>query len=175
MWLFNNSPNAHKDYSIQVPIQIKVFKDRIQFWNPGQLPNQWTAVNLTREHPSMPFNPDIAAAFFRAGLIESWGRGTIKMISETRRMGLPLPIFEFDDLGCRVEFRSSEKGSVKRSGKSSEKILEFMRADAEITIAEIAQKLNISTRAVEKQIAKLKAENKIVRKGSARAGYWEVL
>lgn len=29
---------AHKDYSGGVPIQIKVFKDRIMIWNDGQLP-----------------------------------------------------------------------------------------------------------------------------------------
>ncbi len=50
-------------------------------WNPGQLPADWTLEKLMAKHASHPFNPDIANAFFRAGLIESWGRG-IERITE---------------------------------------------------------------------------------------------
>ncbi len=66
---------AHKDYGSGIPIQIKVYDNKIILWNSGQLPESWTVDNLLREHPSIPYNPDIAQAFFRAGLIESWGRG----------------------------------------------------------------------------------------------------
>jgi len=44
------------------------------FWNDGQLPDNWTIDKPIKKHPSQPYNPDIANAFFRAGLIESWGR-----------------------------------------------------------------------------------------------------
>jgi ATP-dependent DNA helicase RecG len=40
-------------------------------WNPGALPAEWTVETLTQKHSSRPFNPDIANAFFRAGMIES--------------------------------------------------------------------------------------------------------
>ena len=33
---------SHKDYSGGVPIQISVYKDKIIFWNEGQLPENWT-------------------------------------------------------------------------------------------------------------------------------------
>jgi ATP-dependent DNA helicase RecG len=64
---------AHKDYSSGNPIQIKVYKDRIVLWNAGRLPETWTVDTLFKDHPSIPFNPDIATAFFRAGMIEAWG------------------------------------------------------------------------------------------------------
>jgi len=32
------------------------------------------------KHPSKPFNPLLANAFFRAGYIESWGRGIEKIL-----------------------------------------------------------------------------------------------
>jgi ATP-dependent DNA helicase RecG len=73
---------AHKDYGSGNPIQIKVYEDRINFWNAGQLPDSLTVDSLMTDHPSIPFNPDIATAFFRAGLIEAWGRGTLKIIEE---------------------------------------------------------------------------------------------
>jgi ATP-dependent DNA helicase RecG len=65
---------AHKDYGSGNPIQIKVYKDRINLWNAGQLPDNLTLDNLLTDHPSIPYNPDIATTFFRAGLIEAGGR-----------------------------------------------------------------------------------------------------
>ena len=63
---------VHKDYSSGVPIQISVYEDKIIFWNSGQLPENWTVGRLFEKHASMPYNPLIANAFFRAGLIEAW-------------------------------------------------------------------------------------------------------
>ena len=58
---------AHKDYASAVPIQISVFPDHITFWNAGQLPESWTTEKLFESHPSSPYNPLIANAFFRSG------------------------------------------------------------------------------------------------------------
>lgn len=67
------------------------------------------------EHPSIPFNPDIATAFFRAGLIEAWGRGSLKIVRERKEARLPAPIFTYDLSGFRIEFK-------KEAGKSSDEI-----------------------------------------------------
>ena len=64
---------VHKDYSSGIPIQISVYDDKIVLWNSGQLPRDWTLERLLGKHPSAPYNPLIAGAFFRAGYIESWG------------------------------------------------------------------------------------------------------
>lgn len=63
----------HKDYSSGIPIQISVYEHQIVIWNPGQLPERWTLDKLMGKHPSNPFNPLLASAFFRAGYVESWG------------------------------------------------------------------------------------------------------
>jgi len=96
---------AHKDYSGNVPIQISVYEDKIIFWNEGQLPENWTIENLLTKHPSKPYNPDIANALFRSGYIESWGRGTLKIITEFMKAGLPQPSYYYDMSGFFVEFR----------------------------------------------------------------------
>lgn len=57
------------------------------------------------KHPSKAYNPDIANALFRSGYIESWGRGTLKMMKECELAGLPLPTYFYDMLGFFVEFR----------------------------------------------------------------------
>ena len=96
---------AHKDYSRGVPIQISVYIDKIIIWNEGQLPENWTVKNLLEKHASRPYNPDIANALFRSGYIESWGRGTIKIIRECKQAGIPDPVFSYDSSDISVEFR----------------------------------------------------------------------
>ena len=66
-------------------------------------------------------------------------------------------------------------GSEKSSEKSSEKILILLRAEPELAAREIAQRIGISSRAVEKQIAKLRQEGRLRRIGPSKGGHWEVL
>jgi len=85
---------AHKDYAYGYPIQISVYDDKLMIWNEGRLPENWTVEKLLQKHSSKPRNPDIANAFFRAGYIEAWGRGTIKIIEQSKKHGLPTPEFK---------------------------------------------------------------------------------
>ena len=64
---------VHRDYRIPSKIQIRIFDDRIEFWNPGRLPEGWTVETLKEEHTSEPFNPLIARIFFLGGICgRSW-------------------------------------------------------------------------------------------------------
>lgn len=96
---------AHKDYSGSAPIQISVYNNKIIIWNEGQLPENWTVKTLLEKHASRPYNPDIANALFRSGYIESWGRGTIKIIRECKQAGIPDPVFRYDSSDISLEFR----------------------------------------------------------------------
>ncbi len=98
---------THKDYSVSTPIQISVYPDKLIFWNPGQLPDNWTIDNLSIKHPSIPFNPDIANTLFRSGYIESWGRGTLKILEQCKRSELPEPKYKYDMSGFFVLFRKN--------------------------------------------------------------------
>jgi ATP-dependent DNA helicase RecG len=96
---------AHKDYSVGAPIQISVYNDKLMIWNYGQLPESWTIENLMKKHSSIPHNPDIANSFFRAGYIEAWGRGTIKIIEQCKEHQLPIPKFSNNGNDFWVIFR----------------------------------------------------------------------
>lgn len=126
---------------------------------------------LKEKHPSVPFNPAIANAFFRAGRTEAWGRGTLKIFEECRKSGIPEPVFKYELLGFWIEF---SLGSDAGSEKSSEKILELLEKDNRITISQLASALNISTRAVEKHFSSLKKEIRLKRIGGKKDGYWEL-
>ena len=101
---------AHKEYSGGVPIQISVYTDKIIIWNEGQLPENWTVKNLLEKHASRPYNPDIANALFRSGYIESWGRGTLKIIRECKQSGNPRTCFQ---LRFKRHFSGVQKGYLQ--------------------------------------------------------------
>ena len=94
---------AHKDYSGS-HIQIKVYPDKLTFWNAGVLPQGLTVALLKKAHPSHPHNKLIADTFYAAGLIERWGHGTVKMVRECVKAGLPEPTFEEYGGGILVTF-----------------------------------------------------------------------
>jgi len=93
----------HRNY-FGPPIQISIYDDRFMVWNPGQLPEELTIEDLRIKHASYPRNSIIADVFFKAGLIETWGRGTIKIIEECQKAGLPEPKFEIMSGGIAVTF-----------------------------------------------------------------------
>lgn len=141
---------SHKDYSGGVPIQISVYNDKIMFWNDGQLPENWTVENLIKKHPSKPFNPDIANAFFRSGYIESWGRGTIKIIEKCKEAGLPMPLYYHESSGFWVEFRKdiyneSHLQSLDLNSRQIKAILYTKKTNGKITNSEY-QKINECSR-----------------------------
>ena len=70
--------------------------------------------------------------------------------------------------------KSSEKTKLG-SEKSSEKIIQLMMTKANITIKEISEQIGLSTRAIEKNISKLKAENRIERIGGDKGGQWKII
>lgn len=94
----------HKDYSSTF-IFLRVYDDRLEIWNPGNLPEELNIEKLKGKHSSYPRNIHIAGIFFKAGYVESWGRGTNKIISACIDAGLPEPVIEEDEGGLRVIFR----------------------------------------------------------------------
>lgn len=97
----------HRDYAATAPIQIRVYDDRILLWNPGRLPDDWTVERLAEDHASRPYNPQIAYAFFRAGMIEGWGRGIARINSACDAAGNPRPEWRIEPGGVWLEFQYS--------------------------------------------------------------------
>lgn len=68
-----------------------------------------------------------------------------------------------------------QESSLKSSLKSSQKILELISASPSITISEIADRLGMTTRGVDKNIKRLKEQGVIRRVGPDKGGHWEVI
>lgn len=65
-------------------------------------------------------------------------------------------------------------GSVENE-KSSVEIIRMLEANSKVTAAQMAEKLGITTRAVEKQLANLRKKGVIIRVGPNKGGHWEVV
>ncbi|WES99879.1 ATP-binding protein [Chryseobacterium arthrosphaerae] len=159
---------VHKDYASGIPIQISVYDNQLIIWNEGELPEDWTVAKLKIKHPSRPYNPDIANAFFRSGLIESWGRGTIKILNEAKAAKTPAPVFRYDDSGFYVIF-SFEEGSVEQ------KVLRLIKTDGKTTAIKMAEELSVTERTIKRTLKNLQDSKIIERVGNNRSGEWKVL
>jgi len=82
--------------------QMRVYDDNINLWNEGGLPDGVTLDSLKRSHKSKPRNLLIADVCFKGGLIDAWGRGTISIIDECKKAGLPEPEMKEEDGGFTV-------------------------------------------------------------------------
>lgn len=84
---------AHRDYTSAGAVQVSVFSDRVEVWNPGTLPPPLTPETLRHPHGSIARNPRICEALFLARYIEKYGTGTLMMIRESLDHDLPEPDF----------------------------------------------------------------------------------
>jgi ATP-dependent DNA helicase RecG len=84
---------AHRDYASAGAVQVSVFADRVEVWNPGTLPAPLTTESLRHPHGSIPRNHRLCEALFLARYIEKYGTGTLMMIRESLTHSLPEPDF----------------------------------------------------------------------------------
>ena len=95
-----------------------------------------------------------------------------------------IPVHEECDKSSETKPKSSETKpksserktkSSERKPKSSERILDLIKSDPKIAAAEIAMKIDMSSRGVEKQIKKLRESGIIKRNGADFGGCWEII
>ena len=95
---------VHKLYSGPA-ILMRVFDKSVELWNYGLLPEELTPADLMKKHASYPRNRNIASVFYKAGFIESWGRGYKKIREEFEKAGHPVPAVEESGGGVLVTIK----------------------------------------------------------------------
>lgn len=91
---------CHRDYSIGGgSVAVAIYDDRLEVTSSGSLHFGLTPDALLAPHESLPWNPLIARVLYRRGVIEQWGRGTLKIMELLEQAGLPRPAIE-DAGGC---------------------------------------------------------------------------
>ena len=97
---------------------MALYDDRLEITSAGSLHFGLTPEKLFAPHESRPWNPLIARAFHRRGIIEEWGHGTLKMTDLTSEAGLPMLEIEDDGWCVMVRFRHGQFVPARPGGRT---------------------------------------------------------
>lgn len=185
----------HKDYS-GVHIQMRVFNDRVELWNPGNLPEEISIESLNSVHASIPRNRNIANVFYRAGFIESWGRGINKIQTALRAAHLKDAEFTSEFGGVKITIHrdiewlnenvyniianhvggnKTDMLAVMKLTDKQREILSCIEKEATITAKRLAAMAAMSQRSVERELANLQKMGVIQHVGAPRTGKWIIV
>ena len=190
----------HKDYTGTF-IQMKVFDDHITLWNGGTLPPGYTVEKLMEPHESHPRNRLMANVFYLSGFIEAWGRGYEKIREAFEKEKLEVPVFEEVRGGMMATIKREKFMAIQAKGgvvdndkdvvdvviddvvdKLSERqlvIYKMIRKSVVDGVVEtansIANKINLSSRTIQRDLTRLKDLNVIKHEGPDNGGEWVIL
>lgn len=155
-------------------IQIRVYDDKITIWNDGTLPEEITLESLKHVHSSHPRNPLIADVCFKGGLIDSWGRGTVRIIETCKEAGLPEPELTERDGGFLVTLfkdNLTEEQLVKLGLNARQiKAVQYVKEKGKITNKEYQEINDISNRTATNELKELVEKFGLMKMSGAGAG-----
>lgn len=170
---------SHRDYETTSKVQVRIFDDRMEFWNPGRLPEGWTVETLRQVHESIPRNPAIAKQFFWVKYIEEVGTGTNKIIEWCIDWGLPEPEFEFTGTSLVVTLWKSkldeEYLDTLGLNERQRKAIDYMKKHKKITSKEYAELFSITDRTARNDLKSLLDKKILIQRGtSKKLTYYEL-
>jgi len=173
----------HRDYRASSDSIVKVFNNKIEFYNPGRLPDTISVEDLIlNNYKSTPRNKLIADFCKSLGLIEKYGSGIQRIIEYFNKANLPAPdfkniaegfmvtVFVDDRLGDRLGDKLGDK-----LGDNQKMILKLIEKDPSISLSQLSKAIGISQTAIENNIKKFKEKGILKRFGSAKSGYWKLI
>ena len=166
----------HREYDSPSKVQIRVFPDRVEIWNPGCLPSQLTIEDLKKTHPSIPGNPLLFRQFYRVAYVEDVGGGTLDIIKRCRDGGLPEPQFE-EKMGFFVLtfWRSTvTEDYLEKIGinERQHKAIKFIRQKGRIQRSEYVELCGCSSKTAYNDIQDLVKENILIASGKGKRTYY---
>jgi ATP-dependent DNA helicase RecG len=194
----------HRDYRSSSDSIVKIYDNKIEFYNPGRLPEDITIEKLlSGQYKSTPRNKIIAGICKDMHLIEKYGSGIGRVRDYFKEESSPDPTFGNISEGFQVtvfgnEFfnetendiekgleRGPEKGPEKGLERGPEKgpekvtvnqqkIVDTIRNNPFVTREELVEIVGISLSKIKENIAKLKTKGLIERVGSDKGGYWKI-
>ncbi len=173
---------VHRDY-MGVHTQMKVYDDRITIWNDGKLPDGIDQEKLFAEHASQPRNRNLANAFYKAGFIETWGRGINKIRQGLKNAQLQEPKIEnnasgtlltiYRNVGVDGTVNGGNMAVMKLTERQSS-IVSCLAENPDITARQVAVIMDVPQRTIERELSVLQKMAILHREGSPRTGKWVI-
>ena len=171
---------CHRDYGLQGgSISVAIYDDRLEITNTGTLPPGITIEELTEPHTSQIRNDLIADTFYRRGIIEQWGRGTVKMVELTEEAGLVPPEFEERGGEIVVRFRPVHYVPPTRIEHDlsdlQRNILKVIAKAGEASLSDILEALgDVPRRTVQDNLQTLRSLDLVELEGRGRGARWRL-
>ena len=163
----------HRDY-IGAHTQLKIYPDKLMLWNEGKLPDEIKIEDLKKNHLSKPRNELLADIFFKAGLIEAWGRGTVEIVNFCKDYGLPEPEFAEYFGGFMVTFYKDlyVEEILRRKGLNERQIkaVMYVKERGKITNKEYQSLTGASKSTATRELKELVETHFLQRKGTTGKG-----
>ena len=173
---------AHADYFSEIHSTVRAYDNSIEFQNPGSFPVDLKMVGLSLV--SQPRNPNILRFFKLAKLSENGGYG-IDKINEWKQLTGSEVSSNSNITYSEVKFLmpiSTRKDQVASNGTKSDtkndiknQILALIEANNSVTIGALTEATGTPRRTIARIIDELKKQEILIRHGSARSGYWEIV
>jgi len=168
---------VHRDYTAPSNVQVEIYDDRIEIWNPGRLLPGITIEDLyKKEHRSVIRNKLLAQIFYDIGYIEKYGSGTIKIVDLCRRHGLPSPEFKEFFGGFSVIFRKDvyTEEYLRNLGLNERQIkaVMYVKERGKITNKEYREITGLSDEGARIDVNELVKKGVLLSKGKGRNAHY---
>lgn len=168
---------VHRDYTAPSNVQVEIYDDRIEIWNPGNLLPGITIEDLyKKEHKSVIRNRQIAQVFYDIGYIEKYGSGTIKIIELCKLHGIPLPDFKEVTAGFLVTFRKDiyTEDHLVRLGLNERQIkaVMYVKERGKVTNKEYREMTGLSDEGARIDLNELVEKGILLSKGKGRNAHY---
>ena len=184
---------CHRDWTLSGDIKIEFYDDRVQIFSPGSLPDGLTLENIKMGMVAKR-NKIIVDTLDKADVIENYASG-VRRIFEDYAHFKKQPEYYISDNGVIVtlfnrnyDIQNDGQNDGQNGGQNGgqndgqkistkdrlEKIIKYIESDSAITADRLKDLLNVSKRTIERDIEKLRKDNKIEYVGSAKDGRWIV-
>ena len=160
---------VHRDYRDSSDSVIKIYDDRIEFFNPGDLYDDLTISQLeSNNYKSKTRNKLIALMFKECGLIEKYGSGISRIRKFCKEHGILEPKFQEMQKGFQVTIYKQKTDEGINEGIKS--LYTFIKSNPKQRTSQISKSLNVPQKTIERWIKELKKEDKIEYYGSKKTG-----
>ncbi|MCK4345166.1 MAG: hypothetical protein KAX05_07745 [Bacteroidales bacterium] len=167
---------VHRDYRDSSDSVIKIFNNKIEFYNPGKLFGDLTIDDLlSNNYSSKIRNKLIAAMFKETGIIEKYGSGIRRIMNIFKSSGIIKPKFEEFQNGFKVTLFKEKISEGVNEGVSegvNNKIdlLNYIIANPGLRTNHLSEKTKVPQKTIERWLRELKTEKKAVYRGSPKTG-----
>lgn len=162
----------HRDYRSSSDSIVKIFDHKIEFYNPGRLPDTIAIDDLlNNNYRSTPRNKLIADFAKSVGIIEKYGSGIQRVVNYFKEAKLPNPAFENISDGFQVVVYDGVKENVVEN-VVEKKITSLIKRNPQISAKNLGKELKLTERTIQRYLKALVQQNRIVREGAAKGGKW---